>query len=63
MATSFNGHVTAELDNLDRLPDIVATLVGRGARLTRVEPIRPTLEALYFEMQRHRRGEKDGARS
>jgi hypothetical protein len=41
----------------------VATLVGRGTRLTRVEPIQPTLEALYFEMQRHRRGEKRGVTS
>lgn len=53
----FNGHVTVELDSLDRLPDIVAHLVGRGARLTRVEPVQPTLEQLYFEMQRHRRRE------
>jgi ABC-2 type transport system ATP-binding protein len=60
---SFNGHVTAELDHLDRLPDIVATLVGRGARLTRVEPIQPTLEELYFEMQRHRRGEREGSKA
>ncbi len=63
VSATFNGHVTAELDNLDRLPDIVATLVAGGARLTRVEPIQPTLEALYFEMQRHRRGEKDEVRS
>ncbi len=58
VAASFNGHATAELDNLDRLPDIVARLVGAGARLTRVEPVQPTLEELYFEMQRHRRGER-----
>ncbi|NNC91177.1 MAG: ABC transporter ATP-binding protein [Acidimicrobiia bacterium] len=57
VAASFNGHVTAELDDLDRLADIVEKLVGSGARLTRVEPIQPTLEQLYFEMQRHRRGE------
>jgi ABC-2 type transport system ATP-binding protein len=56
--TSFNGHVTAELDDLDRLPDVVERLVDSGARLTRVEPIQPTLEQLYFEMQRHRRGER-----
>ena len=60
---SFNGHVTAELDTLDRLPDIVANLVGRGARLTRVEPIQPTLEGLYFEMQRHRRSDREGSSS
>ncbi|MBT8216135.1 MAG: ABC transporter ATP-binding protein [Acidimicrobiia bacterium] len=53
----FNGFVTVELDSLDRLPDIVAHLVAQGARLTRVEPVQPTLEQLYFEMQRHRRRE------
>jgi ABC-2 type transport system ATP-binding protein len=58
VAAGFNGHVTAELDNLDRLADIVEKLVGSGARLTRVEPIQPTLEELYFEMQRYRRGER-----
>ena len=58
VTASFNGHVTAELDHLDSLPDIVEKLVGSGARLTRVEPIQPTLEQLYFEMQRHRRGER-----
>jgi len=57
VAHTVNGHVTVELDKLDRLPDIVAHLVEGGARLTRVEPIQPTLEELYFEMQRHRRQE------
>ncbi len=56
---SVNGHVTVELDHLDRLPDIVAHLVESGARLTRVEPVQPTLEELYFEMQRHRRRQVD----
>lgn len=55
----FNGHVTVELDTLDLLPDIVEHLVRAGARLTRVEPMQPTLEDLYFEMQRHRRGERE----
>ncbi|MGI9649335.1 MAG: ATP-binding cassette domain-containing protein [Acidimicrobiia bacterium] len=59
-ATTVNGHVTAELEHLDRLPDIVAHLVGRGARLTRVEPVQPTLEELYFQMQRHRRNAPGG---
>ena len=52
-----NGYLTLELDNLDRLPGIVEQLVADGARLTRVEPESPTLEQLYFEMQRQRRGE------
>ena len=55
VSARLNGHVTAELDDLNRLPDIVARLVADGARLTRVEPVQPTLEQLYFEMQRHRR--------
>lgn len=59
MSASVNGHVTAELDDLNRLPDIVQQLVEGGARLTRVEPIQPTLESLYFEMQRHRRGREE----
>jgi ABC-2 type transport system ATP-binding protein len=54
---SRNGHVEVALDSLARLPDIVSSLVAAGARLTRVEPVRPSLEDLYFEMQRrHREG-------
>jgi ABC-2 type transport system ATP-binding protein len=46
-------HVT--IDSLDRIPDIVIELVKRGVRPTRVEPLSPTLEDLYFEMQRNHR--------
>jgi ABC-2 type transport system ATP-binding protein len=46
-------HVT--IDSLDRIPDIVIELVKRGVRPTRVEPLTPTLEDLYFEMQRSHR--------
>jgi ABC-2 type transport system ATP-binding protein len=46
-------HIT--LDSADRIPDIVIELVKRGVRPTRVEPLRPTLEELYFEMQRAHR--------
>lgn len=60
LATTVNGHITVELEHLDHLPDIVTHLVGRGARLTRVEPIQPTLEELYFQMQRHRRNAPGG---
>jgi ABC-2 type transport system ATP-binding protein len=49
-------HVT--IDTLDRIPDIVIELVKRGVRPTRVEPLRPTLEDLYFEMQRSHREAK-----
>lgn len=44
-----------EIDSTDRIPDIVVELVKRGIRPTRVEPLTPTLEDLYFEMQRHHR--------
>ncbi len=46
-------HVT--IDSLERIPDIVVELVKRGVRPTRVEPLTPTLEDLYFEMQRTHR--------
>ena len=46
-------HIT--LDSADRIPDIVIEIVKRGVRPTRVEPLRPTLEELYFEMQRAHR--------
>ncbi len=48
----WNGGIHATLKDLDRLPDLIADLVDGGARLTRVEPLVPTLEELYFEMQR-----------
>jgi ABC-2 type transport system ATP-binding protein len=41
-----------QLDDLSRVPDLVAGLVARGARITRVEPRRPTLEDLYFAVRR-----------
>jgi ABC-type multidrug transport system ATPase subunit len=44
------------LDRIERLPDIVAELAAAGARLTRVEPLVPSLEDLYFEMQKAGRG-------
>ncbi len=47
-----NGSVQVTLDDLARLPDMVTMLVGAGARLTRVERVIPTLEELYFRMQR-----------
>jgi len=46
-------HIT--LDSADRIPDLVIELVKRGVRPTRVEPLEPTLEDLYFEMQRAHR--------
>ena len=43
-------HVT--IDDEHRIPDLVIELVKRGVRPTRIEPLNPTLEDLYFEMQR-----------
>ena len=48
-------HVT--IDSEDRVPDLVIELVKRRIRPTRVEPLSPTLEDLYFEMQRSHREE------
>lgn len=42
---------TLRLDRADRVPDLVAALVGAGARVTRVEPHEPTLEDLYFAVR------------
>ena len=50
------GGARLELDDLSRLPDIVAALAADGARLTRVEPHVPTLEDLYFTIRRQAGG-------
>jgi ABC-2 type transport system ATP-binding protein len=54
-----------ELEDLRGLPDLVASLVADGARLTRVEPHEPSLEDLYFAIRREARGARsdrnDGA--
>ncbi len=55
MATRWDGALHVTIDTEDRVPDIVVELVKRGVRLTRVDPISPTLEDLYFEMQRAHR--------
>ena len=57
VSVSWNGSVHATLTDHDALPDLIADLVRDGVRLTRVEPIAPTLEELYFEMQRTHRKE------
>lgn len=56
VSAEWNGSLHVRLTNLDHLPDLVADLVAGGARLTRVQPNNPTLETLYFEMQRSLRG-------
>jgi ABC-2 type transport system ATP-binding protein len=46
-----------QLDDLSRVPDIVARLSAAGVRLTRVDPHNPSLEDLYFAIRRERRGD------
>jgi ABC-type multidrug transport system ATPase subunit len=46
-----NGHATIQVDALARIPDLIAYMSARGARLTRVEPHIPTLEDLYFAVR------------
>ncbi len=41
----------ATLDDPARISDLVADLVARGVRLTRVEPRTPSLEELYFAVR------------
>jgi ABC-2 type transport system ATP-binding protein len=52
------GPVNVSLDDMKRIPDLVATLAARGVRLTRVVPHEPSLEELYFtvrKLERERR--------
>ena len=51
------GMAEVHLDDLGRVPDLIAALTTAGVRLTRVEPHVPTLEDLYFEVRRRRRAE------
>ena len=51
-SAQWNGGLEIEMDSMGSLPDLVAELVGKGARLTRVEPRTGSLADLYFEMQR-----------
>ena len=45
------GGATVELDDLGRVPDLIAELAAAGVRLTRVVPHEPTLEELYFAVR------------
>jgi ABC-2 type transport system ATP-binding protein len=55
--SEWNGALHVTMNSLDELPDLIGQLVASGTRLTRVEPVLPTLEHLYFEMQRTLREE------
>ena len=59
------GAAVVRVDDLRRVPDLVAALVADGVRVTRVEPHVPTLEDLYFAVRqtsgRSRLGRVDGS--
>ena len=57
LSAEWNGALHVTLNSLDVPPDLINDLVSKGTRLTRVEPVLPTLEHLYFEMQRTLREE------
>jgi ABC-2 type transport system ATP-binding protein len=46
-----SGTATIRLTHPDLLADVVAALVARGVRLTRVDPRTPSLEDLYFALR------------
>lgn len=52
---SNGGPVHVALDDLKRVPDLVASLVERGVRVSRVVPHEPSLEELYFTVRREER--------
>jgi len=51
-----------ELDDERRVADLVAALTASGVRLTRVEPVKPTLEDLYFAVRTRGDMSEDGGR-
>jgi ABC-2 type transport system ATP-binding protein len=44
--------VTVPLNDSSEIPSLIGHLVAGGVRLTRVEPVTPTLERLYFAMRK-----------
>jgi ABC-2 type transport system ATP-binding protein len=46
------GPATVAVDELERVPDLVAALAAKGVRVTRVIPHEPSLEELYFTVRR-----------
>jgi len=44
-----------QVDDVARVPELIAALVAAGVRLTRVDPFHPSLEDLYFAIRRERR--------
>jgi hypothetical protein len=47
-----DGPATVVVDDLARIPDLVLALARVGARVTKVEPERHSLEDLYFAVRR-----------
>ncbi|MCB0971065.1 MAG: ABC transporter ATP-binding protein [Acidimicrobiales bacterium] len=54
--------VRLHLDGDHRVPDVIVALVSQGLRLTRVEPVRPSLEDLYFAVRTKKPMADDGGR-
>ena len=46
-----DGVAEVRVDDLDRVPDLVAALTAAGVRVTRVVPHEPNLEQLYFAIR------------
>lgn len=44
-----------QVDTIERIPALIDELRGRGVRVVRVDPHRPTLEELYFAVRAERR--------
>ena len=49
-----------QVDDVARVPELIAALVAAGVRLTRVDPFHPSLEDLYFAIRRERRAPEAG---
>ncbi len=49
-----------QVDDVRRVPELIAALVAAGVRLTRVDPFNPSLEDLYFAIRRERRAPDAG---
>ena len=54
--------VRLHLDGDHRIPDVIIALAANGIRLTRAEPIEPTLEDLYFAVRTKKPIADDGGR-
>ncbi len=54
-----SGSAVVDVDDHDRIPQLVAALVAAGAPVTGVVPFAPTLEDLYFAVRRDR-GDSEG---